>query len=84
MSAEVELGPERLGLLCNLAELRGRRVATIFRELRAGVTEDGRTAVKVPSGTLSTAEAISVVTGGVALSTHFGDGRLSAGDMAAA
>lgn len=60
-----------------------RRVVTIFRELRAGVTADGRTAVKVPSGTLSTAEAISVVTGGVALSTHFGDGRLRAGDVAA-
>jgi MoxR-like ATPase len=40
------------------------RVVTIFRELRSGVTEDGRTAVKSPSGTLSTAEAISVVTGG--------------------
>lgn len=60
-----------------------RRVVTIFRELRSGVTEDGRTAVKVPSGTLSTAEAISVVTGGVALATHFGDGRLRAGDVAA-
>lgn len=60
-----------------------RRVVTIFRELRSGVTEDGRTAVKVPSGTLSTAEAISVVTGGVALATHFGDGSLRAGDVAA-
>jgi MoxR-like ATPase len=59
-----------------------RRVVTIFRELRSGVTEDGRTAVKVPSGTLSTAEAISVVTGGVALATHFGDGQLRAGDVA--
>lgn len=65
------------------ADTEIRRVVTIFRELRAGVTEDGRTAVKVPSGTLSTAEAISVVTGGVALATHFGNGRLSAGDVAA-
>ena len=38
-----------------------RRVVTIFRELRDGVTEDGKTKVKTPSGTLSTAEAISVV-----------------------
>lgn len=60
-----------------------RRVVTIFRELRSGSTADGRTAVKVPSGTLSTAEAISVVTGGFALAAHFGDGRLRAGDMAA-
>ena len=59
-----------------------RRVVTIFRELRSGVTEDGRTKIKSPSGTLSTAEAISVVTNGLALATHFGDGTLSAEDVA--
>jgi len=42
-----------------------RRVVTIFRELRSGVTEDGQAKVKSPSGTLSTAEAISVVTNGL-------------------
>ena len=60
-----------------------RRVVTVFRELRGGVTEDGRTKLKSPSGTLSTAEAISVVTGGLALAAHFGDGVLRAGDIAA-
>jgi MoxR-like ATPase len=60
-----------------------RRVVTVFRELRAGVTADGRTTIKTPSGTLSTAEAISVVTNGVALAAHFGDGRLGAPDVAA-
>ncbi|SDO40438.1 AAA domain (dynein-related subfamily) [Actinacidiphila guanduensis] len=60
-----------------------RRVVTVFRELRGGVTEDGRTKVKSPSGTLSTAEAISVVTNGLALAAHFGDGVLRAGDVAA-
>ncbi|MCZ7417091.1 MULTISPECIES: ATP-binding protein [unclassified Streptomyces] len=60
-----------------------RRVVTVFRELRQGVTEDGRTKVKSPSGTLSTAEAISVVTGGLALSAHFGDGVLRPADVAA-
>ncbi|MFR9676263.1 ATP-binding protein [Streptomyces sp. TR02-1] len=60
-----------------------RRVVTVFRELREGVTSDGRTKVKSPSGTLSTAEAISVVTGGMALASHFGDGVLRAGDVAA-
>ena len=60
-----------------------RRVVTVFRELRSGVTEDGRTKLKSPSGTLSTAEAISVVTGGLALAAHFGDGVLRAGDIAA-
>jgi hypothetical protein len=39
--------------------------------------------LKVPSGSLSTAEAISVVTNGVALAAHFGDGTLSAADVAA-
>ncbi|MBD3932358.1 AAA family ATPase [Streptomyces chumphonensis] len=60
-----------------------RRVVTVFRELREGVTADGRTQLKSPSGTLSTAEAISVVTGGLALAAHFGDGVLRPGDVAA-
>jgi hypothetical protein len=58
-------------------------VVTVFRELRSGFTADGRTRVKSPSGTLSTAEAISVVTQGLALSAHFGDGRLRPADVAA-
>lgn len=60
-----------------------RRVVTIFRELRSGLTEDGRTKLKSPTGTLSTAEAISVITSGLALSAHFGDGVLHPGDVAA-
>ena len=60
-----------------------RRVVTVFRELRQGVTEDGRTTVKSPSSTLSTAEAISVVTNGLAMSAHFGDGVLRPSDVAA-
>lgn len=59
-----------------------RRVVTIFRELREGVTEDGRAKIKQPSGTMSVAEAISVVGSGLALAAHFGDGRLSAEDLA--
>jgi len=60
-----------------------QRIVTIFRELRAGVTADGKTKLKVPSGSLSTAEAISVVNSGMALAGHFGDGRLNAEDLAA-
>lgn len=60
-----------------------RRVVTVFRELRGGATEDGKSKVKSPSGTLSTAEAISVVTNGLSLAGHFGDGKLSALDLAA-
>ena len=60
-----------------------RRIVTIFRELRNGATEDGKVKLKSPSGTLSTAEAISVMNGGLALAAHFGDGQLQAGDLAA-
>ncbi len=64
-----------------LAEIR--RVVTVFRELRQGHTEDSTTSLKSPSATLSAAEAISVVTSGLALSAHFGDGVLRAEDVAA-
>jgi MoxR-like ATPase len=60
-----------------------RRIVTIFRELRSGVTMDGKTKVKVPSGSLSTAEAISVVNNGLAIAAYFGDGQLKANDLAA-
>jgi MoxR-like ATPase len=60
-----------------------RRVVTIFRELRSGATEDGKAKVKSPSGTLSTAEAISVMTNGLSLAGHFGTGKLTAHDLAA-
>lgn len=58
-----------------------RRIVTIFRELRAGVTQDGKTKLKTPSGTLSTAEAISVMNNGLALSGYFGDGSVNASDL---
>jgi MoxR-like ATPase len=74
-SLELPVGME------NVDEIR--RVVQVFRELRDGVTEDGRTKIKSPSGTLSTAEAISVVTNGIALAAHFGDGVVRAGDVAA-
>ena len=59
-----------------------RRVVTIFRELRSGVTEDGKTKVKSPSSTLSPAEAISVVNSGMSLAAYFGNGVLNADDLA--
>jgi MoxR-like ATPase len=87
---EVEIVKLRLDAVGSMLELPPatsaleeiRRVVTIFRELRSGVTEDGRTKLKSPSGTLSTAEAISVVTNGLALAAHFGDGSLSPEDLA--
>lgn len=59
-----------------------RRVVTVFRELREGKTLDGKTKLKTPSGSLSTAEAISVVTSGLAMAAFYGDGELKAGDLA--
>ncbi|MFI6511228.1 AAA family ATPase [Streptosporangium sp. NPDC050855] len=88
---EVDIVSRRVGQLGRSLELPEtrtgleeiRRVVTVFRELRTGVTEDGRTKVKSPSGTLSTAEAISVLTNGIALAAHFGDGVLRPSDVAA-
>ncbi|WP_437224078.1 ATP-binding protein [Planctomicrobium sp. SH661] len=58
-----------------------RRVVTIFRELRSGQTVDGKTRLKSPSGTLSTAEAISVVSNGMAMAAYYGDGTINASDL---
>lgn len=91
MESEVEIVVRRVVALGRSLELpvekppleHIRRLVTIFRELRGGTTEDGKTKLKSPSGTLSTAEAISVVSSGIALAAHFGDGQLNAADLAA-
>ncbi|NKY34057.1 AAA family ATPase [Nocardia speluncae] len=91
-SEEIDIVTRRVAQLGSALELpevpaaaeEVRRVVRIFRELRAGITADGRTKLKSPSGTLSTAEAISVITNGMALSAHFGDGVLRATDIAGA
>jgi len=79
---------EQLGRALELPEVPSaldeiRRVVTVFRELRSGVTADRRTTLKSPTGTISPAEAISVVTSGIALAAHFGDGVLRPADVAA-
>ena len=69
------------------AELPGdklvRKVVTIFRELRSGMTLDRRNKIKTPSGILSTAEAISLLTNSMALAGSFGSGEVEAADLAA-
>lgn len=60
-----------------------KRIVTVFRELRNGKTIDGKTKLKSPTGSMSTAEAIGVVNQGLALAAHYGDGRLKASDVAA-
>lgn len=58
------------------------RVVAIFRELRGGATADGKITLKSPSGTLSTAEAISVMIGGLSHAAFFNNGELSAEGVA--
>ena len=77
LGASLELPPD----LAELSEIR--RVVTVMRELRSGQTADGRTTIKSPSSTLSTAEAISVMTSGLSLAAHFGEGRVGAEEVAA-
>ena len=60
-----------------------RQIVTVFRELRLGVTEDAKAKVKSPSGVLSTAEAISLLTNSMALAASFGKGVVTARDLAA-
>jgi MoxR-like ATPase len=90
MNEEVRIVEQRVAQLGRALELPAeppaieeiRRVVTVFRELRNGVTEDGKTKVKSPTATLSTAEAIAVMNQGLSLAAHFGDGTLRAGDVA--
>ena len=91
MDEEVRIVEQRVEQLGRALELPAekpaleeiRRVVTVFRELRNGVTEDGKTRLKSPSGVLSTAEAISVVSSGLALAGYYGDGELKADELAA-
>jgi MoxR-like ATPase len=91
MDEEVDIVERRVAQLGKALELPAekpaleeiRRVVTIFRELRNGMTADGKTKIKSPSGTLSTAEAISVVSNGLAMAGYYGDGELKADDLAA-
>jgi MoxR-like ATPase len=88
---EVRIVQTRVASLGRALELPGelpaleeiRRIVTIFRELRDGVTADGKVKIKAPSASMSTAEAISVITHGMSLAAHFGDGVLRGADLAA-
>ncbi|MBK1833516.1 ATP-binding protein [Roseibacillus ishigakijimensis] len=90
LDTEVEIVQSRVSSMAQALSLPAeppaleeiRRVVTVFRELRSGGTEDGKSKVKSPSGTLSTAEAISVVTNGLSLAGHFGNGTVNAHDLA--
>jgi MoxR-like ATPase len=57
-------------------------LVTLFQELRAGMTKDGRTRVRAPGAVLSTAEAISVLFNGGILAQQFGSGAVTPADVA--
>jgi MoxR-like ATPase len=88
---EAEIVRRRVGSMAKALELPAelpplaeiQKIVKIFRELRDGVTEDGKTKIKSPTGSMSVAEAISVVNNGMALSGHFGNGSMNAHDIAA-
>ena len=91
LETEVEIVRKRVKELGTNLELKAApptedavtQVVTIFRELRAGQTLDGKNKIKMPSGVLSTAEAISVLANGMALAGNFGTGEVTAHDLAA-
>ncbi|HEU0003459.1 MAG TPA: AAA family ATPase [Ktedonobacteraceae bacterium] len=91
MDEEIDIVDRRVASLGKALELPAekpaleeiRRVVTVFRELRSGITTDGKTKLKSPTGTLSTAEAISVINNGLAMAGYYGDGQLRAADLAA-
>lgn len=91
LETEVEIVRKRVRDLGASLELKAAlpaddaitQVVTIFRELRGGQTLDGKNKLKQPGGVLSTAEAISVLANGMALAANFGNGAVSAHDLAA-
>jgi MoxR-like ATPase len=91
LETEVAIVRKRVRELATHLELKAavpaddaiEQVVTVFRELRSGQTLDGKNKVKVPSGVLSTAEAISVLAGGMALAGNFGTGAVTPHDLAA-
>ncbi|HMP03006.1 MAG TPA: AAA family ATPase [Gemmatales bacterium] len=56
-------------------------LATVFREIRQGKTQDG-VSIKQPSTTLSTAEAIGTALDAALHARYFGSGQVTAADLA--
>lgn len=74
----IEMGRDLQLPVASNAQQEIAKVVTMFRELRSGVTLDGKVALKVPSGSLSTAEAIAVMVGGLSQAAWFHQGQLTA------
>jgi MoxR-like ATPase len=90
MEQEIQIVMKRVAEMAQSLELPApknaadeiARVVAIFRELRGGATLDGKVTLKTPSGTLSTADAIAVMLGGLSQAAYFNDGKLSAEGVA--
>jgi len=84
MNEEVAIVTKRVGEMADSLELPApknvaeevARVVAIFRELRGGETLDGKVTLKTPTSTLSTAEAIAVMVGGLSHAAWFNNGKL--------
>ena len=91
LEAEMEIVKTRTAQLAGSLDLNAKlpeaevveKVCTIFRELRRGVTLDGKQKLKPTSGVLSTAEAISLLANSMALAGSFGNGVITPEDLAA-
>ena len=91
LEAEMEIVKTRIAQLSESLDLNAKlpetevveKVCTIFRELRAGATLDGKQKLKTTTGVLSTAEAISLLANSMALAGSFGNGNITDYDLAA-
>ncbi|QEG00260.1 AAA domain (dynein-related subfamily) [Stieleria maiorica] len=90
LDQEIQIVTRRVGEMARSLDLPApknvveevTRVLAIFRELRGGETADGKTTLKSPSATLSTAEAIAVMVSGFSHAAYFNDGILNAEGLA--
>jgi MoxR-like ATPase len=81
---EVKIVQQRLGDFCTDFNMKLQtdpireieKLVILFRELRTGKTIDGKLKLKIPSSTLSTAEAISVMTAAQSMATYFSKGEI--------
>ena len=90
LETEVSIVTKRVAEISNNYKLKAalpsneaiEKIVTIFRELRKGATLDEKQKLKSPSGVISTAEAISLITNSMALAGSFGNGTVTDEDLA--
>ena len=90
LETEVSIVTKRVAEISNNYKLKAQqpsaeaieKIVTIFRELRKGATLDEKQKLNSPSGVISTAEAISLITNSMALAGSFGTGVVTDEDLA--